>query len=540
MAETTTYHNALQTGSMLAEYRLEAVLGAGGFGMTYLGWDTHLEKHVAIKEYLPTDLAVRALDGSVVPITTELKHNYQWGLDRFLLEARTLAKFSHPHIVRVNRYFESHGTGYMVMDYEKGQSLSQILKASPAPDEARLKSILMPLLDGLQQVHAAGFLHRDIKPANIFVRDNGSPVLIDFGASRQALGGATRSITAVLTPGYAPLEQYSSDGNQGPWTDIYAMAGVLYRAFANDNPPDAVSRLKSDAVPGALGALRGRVSEPMLRAMEWALTLEEKRRPQTVQEWKRVLEGAGLPPPSAQSATMARPGASAPAAPQAARQGQTVIETRRVTRPPRGKEPSHAGRWLVIGFVAVGAALAAGAWNKQRAAKERERLEVARSDTERAEQTRKELERAAAERRRAEEEVRRLTAPTVEPIAQEQQAPPPSAPAAEAPPAPVAAPKPALVQLQPLPPRERPGRERDDRPGPDDKKEKHRQLAEQEFRAADSNGDGYLSPDEVRGRFPAIERDHRRVDFDGDGRISPHEFIEFRRMQAEQFFRKKK
>jgi hypothetical protein len=264
------------------------------------------------------------------------------------------------------------------------------------------------------------------------------------------------------------------------------------------------------------------------------LTLEEKRRPQTVQDWKRVLEGAGLPPASAQSATMARPGAGAPAAPQAARQGQTAIETRRVTRPPREKEPSPVGRWLLIGFVAVGVALAAGAWNKQRAAKERERQELTRADTERAEQTRKELERAAAERRRAEEEVKRLTAPSAEPIAQEQHAPPLPAPAAEAPP------KPALVQVQPMPPRERPGRERDDRPGPDDKKEKQRQLAEQEFRAADGNGDGYLSPDEVRGRFPAIERDHRRVDLDGDGRISPHEFIEFRRMQAEQFFRKKK
>jgi len=184
MPATTTYHNALQMGSMLLEYRLVSVLGAGGFGMTYLGWDTNLEKHVAIKEYLPTDLAVRALDGSVVPITTEFKFNYQWGLERFILEARTLAKFSHPHIVRVMRFFEAHGTGYMVMDYEKGQSLNQILKSDRPPDEARLKGILMPLLDGLQAVHAAGFLHRDIKPANIFVRENGSPVLIDFGLAR--------------------------------------------------------------------------------------------------------------------------------------------------------------------------------------------------------------------------------------------------------------------------------------------------------------------------------------------------------------------
>ena len=132
MTESPTYQNALQTGSMLLEYRLESVLGVGGFGMTYLAWDTNLEKHVAIKEYLPAELAVRALDGSVVPITTEFKYNYTWGLERFILEARTLAKFSHPHIVRVNRYFEANGTGYMVMDYEKGLSLNQILKAASA------------------------------------------------------------------------------------------------------------------------------------------------------------------------------------------------------------------------------------------------------------------------------------------------------------------------------------------------------------------------------------------------------------------------
>src|SRR5690242_6325244 len=173
MSQTTTYHNALQSGSMLLEYRLESVLGAGGFGMTYLGWDTHLEKHVAIKEYLPIELAVRALDGSVVPVTTECEHDYKWGLDRFQQEARTLAKFSHPHIVRVNRYFESNATGYMVMDYEKGEPLNQILKHEQ-PNEPRLKEILMPLLDGLQAVHAAGFLHRDIKPGNIFLRDNGA------------------------------------------------------------------------------------------------------------------------------------------------------------------------------------------------------------------------------------------------------------------------------------------------------------------------------------------------------------------------------
>ncbi len=184
MAEDAKYSNALPLNSNLQEYRLEAVLGAGGFGMTYLGWDTHLEKHVAIKEYLPGDVAVRALDGSVVPVTTEQEADYQWGLERFIKEARTLAKFSHPNIVRVNRFFEANGTSYMVMDYQAGESLNQHLKRAPMPDEATLKNILLPILDGLQAVHEAGFMHRDIKPSNVFLREDGAPVLIDFGSSR--------------------------------------------------------------------------------------------------------------------------------------------------------------------------------------------------------------------------------------------------------------------------------------------------------------------------------------------------------------------
>ena len=533
MAETTTYQNALQSGSMLLEYRLESVLGAGGFGMTYLGWDTNLEKNVAIKEYLPTDLAVRALDGSVVPITSELQHDYKWGLDRFILEARTLAKFSHPHIVRVNRYFEANGTGYMVMDYEKGLSLNQVLKGG-APDESRLKGILMPLLDGLQAVHATGFLHRDIKPANIFVRENGSPVLIDFGASRQAVSGATKSITSVLTPGYAPLEQYSGDGNQGPWTDIYAMAGVLYRAVASDNPPDAVSRMKADPVPGKLAELRGRVSEPLLRSVEWALRLDEHQRPQSIPEWKRALEGAAVPPPArsvGQSALQAAPTVRAGAHVGGPHSISRTVDTRRM--PPPVEEPQPGVRWLGISLaILLVMAVGMGALSKHRAARERGLDESAKAEAERAAELRKESERAEAMRQRAEDEIKRLSTPPPGPITADPQAAP--APV-EAPVAVLApAPKPAAVAVEAPPIRERPGRDRDDRPGPppEEKMDKMRGVAH-EFRAADANGDGYLTPDEVRGRFPLIEREFQRVDVNGDGRISPQELVEFRRTMGD-------
>lgn len=328
---TPTYRNALPLGSLLQEYRLDEVLGAGAFGMTYLAWDTHLEKKVAIKEYLPTEFAVRALDGSVVPVTTDRQHDYRWGLERFLLEARTLARFSHPNIVRINRYFETHGTAYVVMDYEDGESLAQVLKKQPQPGDAALLKIVLPLLDGLQAVHEAGFLHRDIKPANVYIRRNGTPVLLDFGAARQAIGGATKSLTAVLTPGYAPIEQYSSDGNQGPWTDIYALGGVLYRALMNENPPEATSRLRNDTVPGKLRAMRGRIGVFLLSAIDWALALDEQQRPQSVREWRDAIERQQLAPATPGLAA----GAAQPRPVAAPRPAGAAVPPRPPQPPPR-------------------------------------------------------------------------------------------------------------------------------------------------------------------------------------------------------------
>jgi serine/threonine protein kinase len=300
MVEILNYRNALPLGTMLLEYRLDSVLGSGGFGMTYLAHDTNLELKVAIKEYLPIELAVRALDGCIVPVSTGTEYNYKWGLDRFLQEARLLAKFSHPNIVTVGRYFEANGTAYMVMNYESGVSLSQMLRRIEAPDEELLLRILLPLLDGLHAVHMAGFLHRDIKPSNIFIRDTGVPVLLDFGAARLAIGSSTHTITSILTPGYAPLEQYSKEGNQGPWTDIYSLSAVFYRAVIGDNPPDVVTRLKDDPVLPTLIAARTRFSTGFLHAINRGLEVDEKKRPQSVPEWKSLFTGEAYvaPPPS--------------------------------------------------------------------------------------------------------------------------------------------------------------------------------------------------------------------------------------------------
>jgi serine/threonine protein kinase len=287
--EVLHYRNSLPLNSMLREFRLESILGAGGFGMTYLAYDTSAQKKVALKEYLPVELAVRAEAGAVVPLNTATEESYATGLQRFLQEAQLLTKFTHANIVRVRDYFEANGTAYMVMNYEAGVSLNQLLKRIKQPDEALLKRILMPLLDGLQAVHTTGFLHRDIKPSNIFIRDSGVPVLLDFGAARLAMGGSTRTMTAILTPGYAPLEQYSKGAPQGPWTDIYSLAAVLYRAVIGDNPPDVVARLRNDTVMEALIAARGRHSTPFVGAINRGMEIDEKKRPQSVAEWRAIL-----------------------------------------------------------------------------------------------------------------------------------------------------------------------------------------------------------------------------------------------------------
>jgi|CXWL01.1.fsa_nt_gi serine/threonine protein kinase len=341
------FRNALPMQSMLLEYRIEQVLGAGGFGITYRALDTNLDKDVAIKEYLPGELAMRAPDGNVVPQGTTHEAGYKWGLDRFLLEARTLAKFSHPHIVRVLRYFEGNATAYMVMDYEKGDPLKTALQLDPQPPEEKLKALLAPLLEGLAAVHAMGFLHRDIKPDNIFIRADGRPVLIDFGAARQAMGGETKSLTSILTPGYAPLEQYSGEGKQGPWTDIYAMGGVLFRAVTDKNPPDAVSRIRGDSLGAGLAAARGKYSAEFLRAIEWAVNLDEKKRPQSVEQWKTVVLAERR---------------AVPASP-----AQTAVE-RRTVRPARPvvAEKPRRSRWPLIVMVVLLAVAAGGIWRKQR------------------------------------------------------------------------------------------------------------------------------------------------------------------------------
>jgi len=303
------HYNALPAGYQLHEYRLDRVLGVGGFGITYLGWDSHLEKEVAIKEYLPSEFAVRTGALTVQPKSSTDMEDYSWGLNRFLQEAQTLARFRHHSIVQVYRFFEAHGTAYMVMDYENGESLSAIMKRPDTSfDEDALRALLIPLLAGLEEVHRANVLHRDIKPGNIFIRTDGSPVLLDFGAARDAVGRKSKSLTSIVTPGYAPLEQYFGDGNQGPWTDIYAMGAILYQAISGKVPPEAPGRVKRDPYVPAVEVGAGRYSEGFLKAVDWALEVEEEERPQTVAQWRAAILGQA---PAAGATMLAGRGATA-------------------------------------------------------------------------------------------------------------------------------------------------------------------------------------------------------------------------------------
>lgn len=317
--------NALPSGFSLHEYRIESVLGAGGFGLTYLATDANLNLKVALKEYLPGDFAARNADNTVEPKSDSARDSFQWGLQRFMDEAKTLASFRHPHIVRVMRFFEANHTGYMVMEFVEGQPLPEWIAARRPLARGVLLGLAAPLLDGLEVIHRAGYLHRDIKPANVFMRSDGSPVLLDFGSARELKGG-NQELTAVVSPGYAPLEQYHAHGKQGPWSDLYAFGGVLYWMVTGSKPVEAAARVRHDVMPSAVEkGNRDLYGQEVLAAIDWALKPNEDERPQSVTDFRRMLIG-GVAPAAADERTV--PMGSAPTVLVAKPQAPTSIPTK--------------------------------------------------------------------------------------------------------------------------------------------------------------------------------------------------------------------
>lgn len=253
MSETVTEW-VLPTGTHIGEYEVKRVLGIGGFGITYLAVHSKLGQEYAIKEYMPQDFSRRASDMRVVPAALRSGSSefseaemFSAGLRKFLKEAKLLTKFDHPHIVRAHNYIEANDTGYIVMEYVRGKTLRRWLEnRSERIDEQSLKNIFLPVLDGLAEVHKHGLLHRDIKPENIYLRINGSPLLLDFGTARDKVPSNHRSMHIVVTSGYSPIEQYAREGNdQGPWTDVYAVGGTLYRCIYGAPPPNVMDRVSA-------------------------------------------------------------------------------------------------------------------------------------------------------------------------------------------------------------------------------------------------------------------------------------------------------
>ncbi len=348
---------ALSTRTLLhKQFLVGRVLGKpGGFGITYFGWDTKLQTTTAIKEYLPREFVSRGKDGTTVtPHTEEDSKTFQQGLEQFLEEARNLARFDHRNLVRVRHFFEENDTAYLVMDYLEGCNLDEYRKQKGGKlSEPEAIDITLQVLDGLQQVHEKGLLHRDIKPQNIYMTSDGRAILLDFGAARVAMGGMTRSLSVVLTPGFAPYEQYSRRGLQGPWTDIYACAATLHYLVTGKVLPEVTEELGENTF--SIIEKNGSLVSPALReALRPALAIEPESRPQDVEAFRQLLLDAKHLITADDAATVLikepRPAKSAKSAAAAE---PTGIEKTDVDRPAR-KKPVM---WLTLSL--TGLALAA-------------------------------------------------------------------------------------------------------------------------------------------------------------------------------------
>ncbi len=284
--------DCLAIGTRLNDFEITGVLGEGGFGIVYLAFDHSLQRTVAIKEYMPGTLAGRAADGSVTVRAERHKATFDAGLKSFINEARLLAQFDHPSLVKVYRFWEKNKTAYMAMRHYHGDTLKDIVKLRPdLITEAWLKFIFKQILEALDTLYKAKILHRDVSPDNIIVQKNGDAVLLDFGSARQIIGDMTQGLTVILKPGYAPVEQYSDDEDmqQGPWTDIYALAAVMYYAILKTPPPMAVARIVKDSLlPLHLGDYPG-FSPKFLMAVDKGLAIQPKDRPQSMEEFRRLL-----------------------------------------------------------------------------------------------------------------------------------------------------------------------------------------------------------------------------------------------------------
>ncbi len=296
---TRLHQNALPVGAMLGEFEIIDLVGEGGFGIVYLAQDHSLHRKVALKEYMPALLALRGQDTSVSVRSERDRATFEIGMRSFVNEARMLAQFDHPALVKVYRFWEANGTAYMVMPFFSGQTLQDELKRrDDPPDEAWIRKILWPIMDALAIIHADQVYHRDIAPDNIMLLADERPVLLDFGAARRVISDMTHALTVILKPGYAPIEQYADmpGMKQGPWTDVYALAAVMYFMIRKRKPPPAVSRMMQDSYEPLAGSdVDGRYSHGLLHGIDRCLSVKAADRPQSIAAMREALDAVASP-----------------------------------------------------------------------------------------------------------------------------------------------------------------------------------------------------------------------------------------------------
>ncbi len=337
---------ALTAGTRVAEFEIRGLLGSGGFGIVYLAWDHALEREVALKEYMPSTLAHRG-DGLAVTVRSQtMAETFALGLRSFVNEARMLARFDHPSLVKVYRFWEDNGTAYMVMPHYQGRTLRQVRAGMVVPPgEAPCRRVLDALLSALEVLHKEGVYHRDIAPDNILLGDDGLPVLLDFGAARRVIGDGNKALTSIMKPHYAPLEQYADQSamRQGPWTDLYALGGTIYFLITGREPVPAASRALHDDQPRLTELRPADCSQGFLAAVDWMLALKPPERPQSVHMLRDVLDGR-ITLPGRQATDRTMPGI-------AARDGGVDIPTGPGDLPPSTLGPSstvEAGERTIV------------------------------------------------------------------------------------------------------------------------------------------------------------------------------------------------
>ncbi len=285
----TSKNQTLPIGYILQDYIITQVLSTGGFSFVYLAQDLN-KKTVAIKEYMPTGLALREDGATVLLGTDDDAATFKHGLKCFFEEGLALAKIDHKNIVRVTNFFRENNTVYMVMQYEHGKSLQDYILSQPEPvSEKFVRRVFGELLNGLREVHTQKLLHLDIKPANIYIRQDGSPVLLDFGSARQTLTQVQSKLSPSYTPGFAPPEQYYERKQLGPWSDIYSVGASMYSCLVRSAPIAANLRVKQDFLAPAVKVGKGIYTQELLQIIDNSLKLDYMQRPQSVFSLQKTL-----------------------------------------------------------------------------------------------------------------------------------------------------------------------------------------------------------------------------------------------------------